>query len=435
MGYINSIQKKIPYGSNVLIECTRCWFRWEPCKHREWKLSTEILSWLLFLIPWIIYTSWRHINTFCKCPDCWAKFLLEMDWDSNIVDNLIRIKKKQTARFWIIVLLFSILWIYSFTAAMKSGWDKAYNNAYNEVFWVTKSINNLSDPVKYSQQINNAINNTNTAKVEQKVEQPKIEQKVEEKVVSESKEEIKNEEIVIEQPKDPDEEVREKMQNILKQIDYQYSEDVRHKVDSYIWASCSWDCINWIVNIKFSKNLWWDNWVVESAAASRSNNIIRSIPGYFDKLQINYICHDQTITSCTFTEYQTNTMIPKWCESYWYKDTKDEAREKVQNILKEIDKDYAHIDSYVWASCFWDCASSVTTINIEFSENIWWYDFTVKSHAAGWNNKIIKAAPGYFDKIWINYIYKWQTVCSCIFTEYQANTFAPKWCTYYWYKE
>ena len=65
--------------------------------------------------------------------------------------------------------------------------------------------------------------------------------------------------------------------------------------------------------------------------------------------------------------------------SHQYKYTKDEAREKMQNILKEIDSQYSNISSYVWASCLGDCTNWI--VNIEFSENIWWWDFTVKAHA------------------------------------------------------
>ena len=204
------------------------------------------------------------------------------------------------------------------------------------------------------------------------------------------------------------------------------------KKDSYIWASCSWDCINGIINIKFAKNIWWDYDTIRGQAATRSNKIINAEPGYFDKIEINYIFNDQNVWHCVFTEYQSNPFTAKGCEYNWYKDTEDEAREKMQNIIKETDKEYSSVDWYIWTTCLWDCINWV--INVNFSKNIWWWDFTVKSHAAMLNNKIIKSIPGFFDKIWISFIYDWQTVCSCIFTEYQ-DTIVPKWCTYYWYKE
>ena len=366
----NTIQKKIPYGSNVLINCPSCWFKWEPLKYREWRTLIEILLWFLLLIPWAIYTARRHINTFCVCPKCWETYLEEIDWDTNIVNSLIKIKRKQTIRFWVIIIFFSS-WLLSFF------WESEIKTStYNKQnYWITNSVNNLTDFSKYNQQINNSTSNN------QRVEQKKEESIVVPEVKKEAKE----------QPKDPNDEVREKMQNILKQINYQYSEDVRHKVDSYIWASCSWDCINWIINIKFAKNLWWESRSVESAAAIWNNNIIKSIPGYFDKLQINYICHDQTITSCTFTGYQKNTMVPKWCKSITYKDTVDEAREKMQNIIKETDKEYSSIDWYIWTTCLWDCTKWI--VNVNFSKDIWWRDFTVWSHAAMLNNKISIESP------------------------------------------
>ena len=139
--------------------------------------------------------------------------------------------------------------------------------------------------------------------------------------IKEEKQESNNEkEVKVEKTKDPNEEVREKMQNILKQIDYKYWEDIRLKQESYIWAFCSWDCIDWVVNIEFWENIWWYDFTVKAHQADRANAIIRAIPGYFDKLEINFICKWQTISSCTFTEYQMNSSVPKGCTYYWYKE-------------------------------------------------------------------------------------------------------------------
>jgi hypothetical protein len=115
------------------------------------------------------------------------------------------------------------------------------------------------------------------------------------------------------------------------------------------------------------------------------------------------------------------------------KDPKEEIREKMKGILSEIDRQYWNIDSYVWARCYWDCINWI--IKIKFSENIWWYDFTVKAHQADWSNKIIREIPWVFEKIQIDFICWRQTISSCVFTEYQMNSYAPKGCTYYWYKD
>jgi hypothetical protein len=296
MDNVSNEARKIPYWKNILVNCPNCWFKWEPIKYRKWNIFLEIILWILFLIPWAIYTALRHINTFCLCPKCKQWFLLEADWDNNLIDMLCNIRRKQLCWFWIIVICFSILWVVS-------------------ILWIykihQKNINENNRTYNY-QKIYTYVESQKQVEWKNEVTLP---------VIKEEKQESKNEkEVKVEKPKDPNEEVREKMQNILKQIDYKYWEDVRHKVDSYIWASCSWDCIDWIVNIKFSDNLWWDSRVVESAAAIWSNNIIGLIPGYFDKIWINYIYKWQTVCNCIFTEYQMNAYTPKGCTYYWYKE-------------------------------------------------------------------------------------------------------------------
>lgn len=393
------IDIEIPYWTWIQIKCPSCWYEGLPNSKKKWMASLAVVLYICWIFPGIIYSLWRNSSRICCCPKCWQINVNEINGDDDLVNSLLKLNKIQNYAFVGAILIFVmvIFWLHDY---------KLSNQAQQ------------TNPVKvvYQQPSNNNIKSYNNDSIAINTQESR-------EVVKPTK---------VEQPKDPNDEVREKMQNILKQINYQYSEDVRHKVDSYIWASCSWDCINWIINIKFAKNLWWESRSVESAAAIWNNNIIKSIPGYFDKLQINYICHDQTITSCTFTGYQKNTMVPKWCKSITYKDTVDEAREKMQNIIKETDKEYSSIDWYIWTTCLWDCTKWI--VNVNFSKDIWWRDFTVWSHAAMLNNKIMKAIPGFFNELWISFIYNWQTVCSCIFTEYQRNTMAPKWCTYFWYK-
>ena len=112
---LHNTAREIPYWKNILINCPNCWFKWEPAKYRKWNIFLEIILWFLLLIPWVIYTVLRHINTFCCCPKCKQHYLLETDWDSNLIDMLCKIRRKQLCWFWIIVLGFSILWIMSFS--------------------------------------------------------------------------------------------------------------------------------------------------------------------------------------------------------------------------------------------------------------------------------------------------------------------------------
>ena len=271
----NNEAREIPYWKNILVSCPNCWFKWEPTKYRKWNIFLEIILWLLFLIPWAIYTALRHINTFCLCPKCKQQFLLEMDWDNNLIDMLCKIRRKQLCWFWIIVIGFSILWVASISWIYKS--YQKYINEDNRI---------------YNYQQNNIY-----------VEPQKVEEQ-------ENKEEVK-----VEKPKDPNEEIREKMKGILSEIDRQY-----WNIDSYIWASCVWDCTNWIINVKFSENIWRYDFTVKAHQADWSNKIIREIPGAFEKIQIDFICKWKTISSCVFTEYQMNTYTPKGCTYYWYSD-------------------------------------------------------------------------------------------------------------------
>ncbi len=328
MENLHNTAREIPYWKNILINCPICWFKWEPTKYRKWNDILEIILWITFLIPWVIYTARRHINSICMCPKCRQLYLLETDWDDKLIDNLVDIRKKQMARFWIIVFFFLILWFFDI---FWSSWSKDFNNKQN--YWITNSINNQTDYLN-----NNYVNNT-SIKVEklenkqedlekqllekqrkqQREEQRKRDEELTRQLAEEQGEKQKKE-TNIEKRKDPNDEVREKMQNILKQIDYQYWEDIWLKQPSYIWAFCSWDCINWIVNIEFWENIGWRDFTVKAHQADWANAIIRDIPWFFSQIQINFICKWHTISSCTFTEYQMNSYAPKGCTYFWYKD-------------------------------------------------------------------------------------------------------------------
>ena len=292
MENMNNETREIPYWKNILVNCPNCWFKWEPAKYRKWNIFLEIILWLFFLIPWAIYTALRHINTFCLCPKCKQQFLLEIDWDNNLIDMLCKIRRKQLCWFWVIVIVFSILWVGSISQTYKS---------------YQKSI--IENNRTYNYQQNNMY-----------VEPQKVEEQKNEVTLPEIKEEVKQElknekEVEVKKPKDPKEEIREKMKVILSEIDRQY-----WNIDSYVWAKCYWDCINWIIKIKFSENIWWYDFTVKAHQADWSNKIIREIPGAFEKIQIDFICKWKTISSCVFTEYQINTYTPKGCTYYWYSD-------------------------------------------------------------------------------------------------------------------
>lgn len=313
----SEIQQKIPYGSNILINCPNCWFKWEPKKHKEWNNLIEAILWLLLLIPWAIYDAWRHIHTICICPKCGETYLEETDWDTNLITSLMKIKKKQMVRFWIIIIFFPLLWLTAYfennsnqplvdshintrtiksdTTTANSNMEKKNSSTKDLFDTLSKPIDNLTDEEKYQDYLNDIAESVT----------PK--QEVKESIVPETEKKIE------EEPKDEKEEVREKVQNVLKQIDNQYA-----STDWYIWASCLGDCINWIINVDFSKDIGWYDFTVRAHAAMLSNKIIQAVPNYFDQIWVSFNYNWQTVCSCIFKEYQRNTMAPKWCTWFWY---------------------------------------------------------------------------------------------------------------------
>lgn len=417
---MNNKAREIPYWKNILVNCPICWFKWEPTKYRKWNNILEIVLWIPFLIPWIIYTARRHINSICMCPKCRQLYLFETDYDDKLIDSLVDIKRKEMARFWIIIISFIILWM------INIFWNMWWNTpTYKQNYWIQNSVNNSTNSVNYNQQINNSTASTNITNIQnqndsvKREEQRKYDEELTKQLNGEAKE--------------------QKVENNQKSLKEQVSDVIQEAVDwinknyEYITyfdsASCNLDCSRRIIDMNFTEpwfindpnfkhSLKWYLWWVY--------NRLKEIKDL--SLQVNFI-------------YSWNTYITFSASKDWVvekENAENMARQKMKNILKQIDYKYwedirLKQPSYIWASCSWDCINWI--VNINFSDNIWRYDWTVKAHASDWSNSIIRAIPGFFEKIQINFICKWQTICSCTFTEYQMNSYAPKGCTYYWYKD
>jgi len=246
MEELNNKATEIPYGSNILVNCPICWFRWEPKKYRKWNIILEIILWIPFIIPWIIYTIRRHINTICMCPKCKQLYLLETDWDNKLIDNLVDIRKKQMARFWIIIFSFLILWLFDIF------WNK-----WNKNYWMTNPVNNQT----YSINHDNYTNDTSTRIESQNSEQEDLtryeEQKThDEELTKQLLEEQGKETIVEEKLID----IREQVRSIIQEA-VDWINDANKSNNSFEWASCSWDCAKRIIDINFLIDPTWIFWV------------------------------------------------------------------------------------------------------------------------------------------------------------------------------
>lgn len=266
MENLNNGAREIPYWKNILVNCPNCWFKWEPGKYRKWNIFLEIILWLLFLIPWVIYTSLRHINTFCLCPKCKQQFLLEMDWDNNLIDMLCKIRRKQLCWFWVIVIGFSILWVASLS-------------------WLYKNYqkNVIENNSTYNYQQNNTYDT----------------------ILPEDKQDFNI---------DASGRIRSMVQWTVDWINKTYKEDYFQKNENFSWAYCVWDCANWIINIDWTAYPYAYNYddIVAWMASSKAVNL--SFWMWNKPVVINLNIDWRLFVSCSWA----NTVIN--CERWDYFD-------------------------------------------------------------------------------------------------------------------
>lgn len=51
--------------------CTHCHNTWSPKTVTKGSILLEIFLWL-FIIPWMIYSWYRHKSRYCVCSKCWS---------------------------------------------------------------------------------------------------------------------------------------------------------------------------------------------------------------------------------------------------------------------------------------------------------------------------------------------------------------------------
>ena len=50
--------------------CTQCRHIGDRELCSKGKTSVEVILWLLFLVPGLIYSIWRRTGRYCACPNC-----------------------------------------------------------------------------------------------------------------------------------------------------------------------------------------------------------------------------------------------------------------------------------------------------------------------------------------------------------------------------
>ena len=50
--------------------CTACCCTDKPIKYRRGRNKREILLWICFIVPGLLYTIWRNTSTILACPRC-----------------------------------------------------------------------------------------------------------------------------------------------------------------------------------------------------------------------------------------------------------------------------------------------------------------------------------------------------------------------------
>jgi len=72
------------------IECTNCKFTGSAKLFTPGSLAIEIVLWLCFLIPGLIYSLWRHSVRYWGCPECGWKYVRRLKGDQSPGGKMLR---------------------------------------------------------------------------------------------------------------------------------------------------------------------------------------------------------------------------------------------------------------------------------------------------------------------------------------------------------
>jgi hypothetical protein len=59
--------------------CVNCGTRGRPKTITKGSIIIEVFLWLMFLLPGLIYSIWRHASRYKGCPKCKAPNMIPLD--------------------------------------------------------------------------------------------------------------------------------------------------------------------------------------------------------------------------------------------------------------------------------------------------------------------------------------------------------------------
>jgi hypothetical protein len=59
--------------------CPNCFTQANPKLYTKGDIGTEIVLWLMFLVPGVFYSVWRHASRYKGCPSCGAAEMIPLD--------------------------------------------------------------------------------------------------------------------------------------------------------------------------------------------------------------------------------------------------------------------------------------------------------------------------------------------------------------------
>ena len=68
-----------PRKSRELMLCTRCGTQARAHQKMRGSMGVELVLWLCFILPGLIYSAWRHGGTFWGCPKCGGADVIPLD--------------------------------------------------------------------------------------------------------------------------------------------------------------------------------------------------------------------------------------------------------------------------------------------------------------------------------------------------------------------
>ena len=59
--------------------CTNCGYKGKPKLKTKGSILIELILWICFIIPGLIYSIWRHTTRYEACPSCAAPNMISLD--------------------------------------------------------------------------------------------------------------------------------------------------------------------------------------------------------------------------------------------------------------------------------------------------------------------------------------------------------------------